>query len=360
MTLAELHESIEKYIIKEFELQLKYNSGINPAHMATEILARLFTLSFCESRPNSFAFHNVNAFNFQNHSEFDADIFNNLAYNRWYVKKYLVAHENKIRQTPNISNVPNIMKMENNKKGRNLDMPNLLLISDYRRTSYQVLLRLIFTNRICDSKKASDTCLADAYNKYDQDYSNAQMISEPKEYIFRWVNFHRIETEYHLSIIPQIADAILEEKSLGTKTWSYDDLVGIFGNYSYGMTNYYAYQILTNYNYINLLFSRDSTWSTSDVIQINHCVRSIQTATVKHFNQISKETFQSFFEEDSKAITDIYDFCRNQYPLIDEHPKSNLYLNKKQLNKPKIKLIRKIIASLLDVEGISKQFQNAP
>lgn len=368
MTLAELHESIENrvenyinhYMPKKFKQCIITNLEINSRHIANEIVARLFTLSFCEPRQNSLAYKTINQFNLENYSKsVGGSVESGLKHSRRNAEKYLVAHENKIHQMPNVYNVPDIMKMENNKKGRSFDVPNLLLISDLKRKSPQVLLRLIYDNRICDSKKASDSCVAEAYTEFDNDYSDAQAISDPQEYIFRWVNYHRLETDMLLSIIPQIADKICNEKNGKNKTWSDADLVRVFGNYSEGMTNYYAYQILTNYRYVDLLFSRDSTWNTSDVIHLSKEIRSIETSMVRYFRQISNETFQSFFDGEERTISDIYEFCRCQYPLIEDHPKSNLYIDKKQLNKPKIKLIRKITDSLLDVEGVSKLF-NAP
>ena len=360
MILSNLYDRIIKYIEDKFFSVLESNPVIIPKYMAIEIMARLFVLSFGNIRDNSFAYSNINAFNDINHTNSDKCIDADLAFLRRSIKKYSVAHENKLVHTFGRYVKSDIMKMENNRVGRFFDMPNLLLISKLRRESSQSLLDLLFDNRICNSKKASDQCVADAYAEFDEDYSQAKKITDKKEYIFRWVYYHRMETEFPLSIIPQIADAILTAKFQEVKKWSYEDLLGLIGSYSCNNMCFYAYQILTNYNNIELLFSPISNWNKSDIIILNHNMRLIETLTVNHFNKERETIFKSFFNENPLAIEELYNFCRYSYPIIEVHESSRLYLSGKQLNKPKIKLIRKIIDALIDVEGISNQFEKVP
>ncbi len=389
MTLEALRNAIYEYIETYLKAELHSNPQIQKQHITTEIIARLFVLSFDVKRPiidknkqleygemgvdnddlltsfvdkeKKFAFDNINSYNTKYYDNRDDTL--GLLHRR--IKKYLNARENKIKHILEEKRENHVIEMMNNRGGRSLDMASLFFISENGCDSTYDLLKLVFDDRICDSKKASDNTVAEAYTAFDAAYRKAKELSKSEElkdkekYIFRWVNFHRLETEYQLSIIPQIAQAILKSKHTQERKWNYDDLLGIFGGYSYNNLNFYAYQILTNYNNIELLFSAESVWNISDIVILNYNLRRIETQTVSFFRKYYYDAFDSFLNGNIFAIDEIFRFCVDDYPIIEQHNDSDLYISNK-LNKPKIKQIRKIASALIDTKNIKSQFKEVP
>ena len=349
MTLYELKNSIFFYIFLKYKQYIISNPEINLEYLAREIIARLFVLSFREIRPNSFAYNTVNAFNDKNHSELSQNVEAELMFLRRESKKLMTAHRNKVDTLPNKSAIPDTLKLESNRKGRYFDIPNLLLISQLNRESNQTLLSLIFNGRIESSKKISDMGIVEAYKEFDNDYKRAKEITDKRDYIFHWVNFHRLETDLSLTVIPQIAQHMLDNDN---KDISEEILINIFGQN--------RYQILTYANYLDPSLNRASNYDISEICDIAETICFIEEETVSRYTRKCRDAFDSFFDGEECFVNDIYNFCRYEYPIIEMHNDSNLNLKNGEINHAKIKLIRKLIGVITAPNEIKKLFHKAP
>ena len=149
--------------------------------------------------------------------------------------------------------------------------------------------------------------------------------------------------------MPQIQPVL---DKYGFKDFDEDFLRDIFGQNTY--------QILTYDNYISPLFCKTNVYDIEKTYGISQTIRYIETSTITHFNKKHPDIFEQFFNGEEDYINQIYDFCLNDYPIIEMYEDSNLYLENGEINHAKIKLIRKLMDILVSPEQIKELFQKAP
>lgn len=318
--------------------------------MTIEILARLFVLSLGDIESSKTMHDNL--------------------HNRYYVQenknaneeadiKTLRRYEEKLRHGHNafleyygLDNAY-LIKEENLRRiGRTYDNANLELILSKINSPRNDLLHFLIKNMITDSNKVSDKEFVDAYKSFDQKYEDAKKCSDKLQYITKWIDFCRMETKYHFSLIPQIADYMSEHKNMPL-----DGFVNFWGSYIEEGKPIEAYQLLRYHMYIDY-FKKDCS---ADMAQYVLQERAISSAVCSKFRNVATEVFMPFYDGDSKAIDEMYKFCHDTYPIIELHNTSNFYLSDgKKLNRPKIKCARKIIDYLLCPKELSAFFSKTP
>ena len=183
--------------------------------LSNEIFARLLVLSLTESTECSLYYSTINSYNNKRHSNVSKTV--NEDYYEKHLKimrrnehKFRMAHD-KLLEQMNLSGVKvkKTSMMKNTRTGRKYDFANLNFLYSGDELERLDLIHLIYKNMITNSNKVSAKRFADAYEIFDITYDEAKENNNKIEYIFLWLDFFRLETSLHLSLIPKIADAMI-------------------------------------------------------------------------------------------------------------------------------------------------------
>lgn len=360
MNLKFLKNEIIEYL-KQYSCYVFLDDDEKIDLLANEIIARLFVLSFRNTPKQSFANNNSNSFfeekmNITNHKEeagYDSELRKFYrSEERW---RNLHNKEISLFKSHNIT-LPKQEELKSKHTGRSYDTANLNLIYNSSQTYYLTLLELTISGRICDYKKVSVERFVQAYNDFDGMYEQAKGCEDKIEYIIKWVDIFRLETDFPFSLIYELADSISNGKN---KDIPYDMMCNIWGTILYNGKPYQAYQILRYKKYINPFIKSDTNYEKLCIDSLFE--RQFETKVCTDFLKISNAVFMQFFKSNNDFINDIYDFCKKNYPIIESHNASDFYITnnngKRILDKTKVRYARKIINALLPAEQFKDYYQ---
>ena len=348
MNLHQLSIQIYTELINQF---LYYEISNNPQliySIAIEIIARLFVLSLQDIEKDKPMFDNIHNKHKicceDNGKYFNAsktgDVYESeLKTLRRFEKKLRQGHETNLKYY-DIENTYSVEKDINlRRRGRTYDSANLELIFSTINNSPRKLLLYLIKNMLTDSNKVSDTNFVEAYDAFDDEYESAKKCNDKMQYIIKWIDFCRMETKCHFSLIPQIADYMSKHKNMPLNS-----IVNFWGTgYIKKGVPIEAYQILRYEGYIRYFEESCSEEMAQEVLN----ERIVSSIVCSKYREKANETFRPFYEGSVSAIDEMYVFCHDIFPVIELHNSSGFYLSDGKINRPKIKCARKIIDSLL-------------
>ena len=347
------------YRVKHFK---KINESNCQRNLANEIVANLLERSLVYSEDTKSAFDNLLHY-FKINSESLLKNINNpngddleepgLARLRRYEKRIREMYENITNISDAVRNHrPLLSYMKSQQKGRYYDKSLLEFLSwNFDIGMEYNLILLTLEGRINKSKKTSSLTFAEAFRLYDQKYEEAKAKKNPSpidklEYIFKWINFYRIESYFHFSLIAELSEQFSETK----KDFILPHLNKIFGS-GIGTKNRIvpAYQILRNEKYVTSIFSVKNEDELSNLISLIFEEREVEDLLIYAIEDRITKLFEKFYKQDKMSINEIYNFCLKDYPIIENHKKSGFYKDYKKslLNKSQIRYARKIISNTL-------------
>lgn len=360
MNLEFLKNEIIEYL-KQYSCYVFLDDDEKIDLFANEVIARLFILSFRNIPKQSFVNNNSNNFfeekkNISNHKEeawYDSEL------RKFYrnEERWRDLHNKEISlfESHNIV-LPKQEELKSKHTGRSYDAANLNLIYNSSQTDYLTLLKLTISGRICNYKKVSVEQFVQAYNDFDDMYEQTKKCENKIEYILKWVDIYRLETDFPFSLIYELADSISNCKN---KNIPYDMIYNIWGTILYNGKPYQAYQILRYRKYIEPFLESDANYEKIYIDSLFE--RQFESKVCSSFLKISNAVFLQFFKNNDDFINDIYDFCKKNYPIIESHKASDFYEIKdngeKILNKPKVRNTRKIIDALLPAGLFKNNYQ---
>lgn len=363
MALNEYKQIIQvrfNYVRDKFSFQYEEDFALN---VSNEIIAYLLTKAFDYRDGFEFGFNNLN--NYYN-NKIQKNIKDEIK-DKYYDKDFrkLQRREQKIRMISENHQKYLIEKgfdasaasyMDSEQKGRFYDLAKLEFISQRRRIEKKIdLFDLTVNNMICDSKKVPDSTLIEAYDVLDSQYEKARSTKDKTDYIFKWINFYRMETAMRYSLIYKIADYLSKNKP--SSDFMFSRLKDVWG------TRYFddgyiseAFQILRHEKFIEPFFNANTEEELSVIVKQAEKERILESILVRYMEEESKEYFIGFRKGNEASIEEVYDFCRNDYPIIENYTPTNFYLNyeMEKLNRSKIKHLRKVLNLFLSPEELKK------
>ena len=330
--------------------------------LSNEIFARLLVLSLTESTECSLYYSTINSYNNKRHSNVSKTV--NEDYYEKHLKimrrnehKFRMAHD-KLLEQMNLSGVKvkKTSMMKNTRTGRKYDFANLNFLYSGVELERLDLIHIIYKNMITNSNKVSAKRFVDAYEIFDITYDEAKENNNKIEYIFLWLDFFRLETSLHLSLIPKIADAMIVYKN---KNLPCEKLPLLWHTIKIDDYLAQAYQILRYEQYIEPLFTETDSQQLSDMFSYALIERKLESIIVNIFLNEATEFLKAFYEGDKKAIDDVYEFCKYSYPIIENHQQSDFYNDESEneINHYKVKCARKIIKELLKPQELNELFK---
>lgn len=267
--------------------------------------------------------------------------------------------------------------------GRPYDLANLdLMLTEGYGYRFD-LFHYMMNGSISDSHKVSDEKFAEAYHEYNQKYIDAKQIVPKKTddkllYILKWLDLFRIETAFHFSLISDISEYILDnldhfktrygvalrQKGDGSSKnsmpyYEFSILWGTIKNKNYSGE---AFQILRHSDQIKRFFEAYEGDDFEKFCSYKIKDRMIESEIINFLLENESEVFKPFFDGKESAIDYMYDFCKNCYPIIENHKDISFYSKNAEddstLNKPKIKIARQIIDGFLEPQRISEYYKN--
>lgn len=265
--------------------------------------------------------------------------------------------------------VPHIDEIECLNQGRSYDEANMIMIDeqvdhqieingDGKHRQKHTLFDLLLSKDICNSHSVSAYEIAEAYKDFNETYEHAKTITDPKRYIDHWVNFYRLEIRMSYSLISKIADYMIEN---GIKEFP-DDAVLADLLWKPTIVELLTHRrpsdaiaVLQYHSWIPTYFNEyDITKMYYDAWRI----RAEKALLINLVTPVAQKAFAPYFNNESRAILEMFSFCTKDYPVIEQHEFISLYIDKdnKKLNHKKIKLIRKIFKVLTPPDEIKKYF----
>ncbi len=199
-----------------------------------------------------------------------------------------------------------------------------------------------------------------AFKQIDDFYEETKKLNNKKEYIDRWVNFHRMETRLSVSLINEIADYMIynDIKEFPSEIFkiAFCWQTVKFNHFS-GQDIYEPIAILRYNKYIQNYFSDKFTEEQKDNLFFT---RMKQAALVDIHYDFAKKVFHSYFNDKNNEndVEAIYDFCRTKYPIIDLHTTYNFKFENPSLYTKKIQSLRSILKIFFPPDKIKKYYQN--
>lgn len=347
--------------------------------VANEIVAYLITKNFNYSNEIKFGYSNLSDFYITKMKKINSR--KNKIYDLSEIKKYdsidketqayindfrkLQRREAKIRKVctnhqtylkNNGFEVLPVSYMKTKQKGRIYDLANLEFLFQRRKLEKSVdLFDLTISNMISSSKSVSDNILIEAYDALNREYAKAKETDDKMEYIFKWINFFRMETAMRFSLIYKIADFGTKSKTINQ--WTLSHLSDIWGT-RYFDDGYIAkpFQILRHEKFIESYFSAKTEEELLFIIEQAEKERILETILVRFMEDESKEVLKDFSSGKEEMIEEVYNFCRYEYPIIENYIPTNFYIDGdcEKIDKRKIKIIRKIFKYLLHPAELKK------
>lgn len=331
-------------------------------NLANEIVANLLEKSLTYSEKRKLSFNNLLDYFNENGYEILKDNVNSegndiiepaLVRLRRFEKRFREDYEKAKKLSLSLRmHRPYISHMKSQQKGRYYDKAMLEFFSWYLNIEKEHnLILLTIDNRICSSKSVSSLKFAEAFRLYDQKYEESKAKANPTQYekldyIFKWMNFYRIESYFHFSLISELSERFLETK----KDYILPHLNKIWGA-GIGTKNRLApaYQILRYRKYIAPVFSTDGEEDLSKLISIVLEERGIEDLLIYGIENRRTDLFENFYKQNKFSIDEVYNFCLNDYPIIENHKNSLFYENYKKSipDKSKIRYARRIIKNIL-------------
>ena len=253
-------------------------------------------------------------------------------------------------------------------QGRYYDRANMIMIDeqvnhdittvDNRHRQKHTLFDLLLSKDICNSHSVTATEIAEAYSHLNETYAHARGTKDFQFYIDNWVNFYRLESRMSYSLINKIADYMLsnslnefpEDKALADIYWK--PTIFVFPK-QIRVTD--SWSVLRYQSWIPEYFkiSNERIMDTEA-----RSIRILELMLLNLVSSVAKKAFKPYFENDTLALRYMYEFCKNDYPIIESHVPISLYLDgeNKKLNHKKIKLIRKIFKVLTPPDEIKNYF----
>ena len=262
------------------------------------------------------------------------------------------------RKTLNINALP-VSYIKNTAEGRIYDsatLERLYWLSNLNK-KYDLIDHII-NDRVKDEKKFPAKDFVQAYKLYDDLYEEAKKTTDKAEYIFKWINLYRMEMNYHLSLIPKIADHLLTvDKDIDFILKKLPDVWGV-RYFDFGYISE-PFHILRHEYEIEPLFSLQNEKELKDLLYHMNMERAksgniILVKLLEFFH-----LFGLFLYGEESAVNEIYNFCRYEYPIVERHVRSDFYRKDKpsSLDRNKIRMARKVIEYLLEPAEIKKDIE---
>ncbi len=228
-----------------------------------------------------------------------------------------------------------------------MSMHNFEIVNnrDGTKTRKQIDTFMDIIKRQLTSNNLSSDKIENAFRQIDDHIEETKVLTDKKEYIDRWVNFYRMETRLHISLINKIADYMACNN---IKDFPQDDILAMF----YWTTLEFRdanikilsepISILRYDRYICKYFSETLTEEIRKNITDS---RVLQVVLVNKHLDDAMELLSPYFQEEitQNTIDTIYDFCKTNYPIIELHQDFNFdFENPTQYSK-KIQCCRKLI-----------------
>jgi len=362
LNLEFLKNEIKEYL-KEYSCYVFLDDDEKIDLFANEVIARLFVLSFRNMPEESFIINNSNKF-FEEKTDINSFSQKDKIWYESELRKFYRNEErwrNLYKQKISLFERNNIIlpkpkELKSKHTGRNYDSANLNSIYNSTQTDYLTLLKLTISGRICNYKKVSVEQFVRSYTDFDNMYEQTKKCNDKMDYILKWVDIFRLETDFPFSLIYELADSLSNSKN---KDIPYDMIYNIWGTILYNGKPYQAYQILRYKKYIKPFLESDANYEKICVDSLFE--RVFESKVCSSFLKISNAVFLKFFKNNDDFINDIYSFCKKNYPIIESHNASNFYEIKDNgeqvLNKQKVGYTRKIIDALLPSEQFKNNYQ---
>ena len=159
---------------------------------------------------------------------------------------------------------------------------------------------------------------------------------------------------YHLSLIPKIADHILTiDKDIDFILKKLPDIWGVRYFDSGDVSE--PISVIRHEKEIKLVFSLEKEELKEYIYHMN-IERAKIVNLVFRVLPAFKFLFDDFIEGEESAVNEIYNFCHDEYPIIESHVSSDFYRKEciSRLNRDKIRITRKIIEYLLEPAELKK------
>ncbi len=234
---------------------------------------------------------------------------------------------------------------------------DIITKGDTHKQKY-TLFDLLLSKDICNSHSVTATEIAEAYGHFNETYAHAREIKNFQYYVDHWVNFYRLESRMSYSLINKIADYMLsnsinefpENTALADMYWK--PTIFVFPM-KIRVTD--SWSVLRYQSWIPEYFKK----SNERIVDTEaRSIRILELTLLNLVSSVAKKAFKPYFENDTLALRYMYEFCKNEYPIIESHDPISLYLDgeNKELNHKKIKLIRKIFKVLTPPDEIKNYF----
>lgn len=347
------------YRVEHFEKIYEPNCQKN---LANEIVANLLEKSLTYSEKRKSFFNNLLDYFNENGCEILKDIDNPegndiiepaLVRLRRFEKRFREDYEKARELSLSLRmHRPYISHMKSQQKGRYYDKAMLEFFSWYLNIEREHnLILLTIDNRISKSKNVTSLQIAEAFRLYDQKYEESKAKPNPTQedkidYILKWINFYRVESYFHFSLISELSERFLETK----KDYILPHLNKIWGT-GIGTKNRLApaYQILRYRKYVEPIFSTNGEEDLSELLSVVFEERGIEDLLIYGIENRRTDLFKNFYEQNEFSIDEVYNFCLNDYPIIENHKNSSFYKDYENNlpNKTKIRYAKKIIQNIL-------------
>lgn len=226
----------------------------------------------------------------------------------------------------------------------------------------KTLLHLTESQNITDSKKVSDTVVADAFASYDNLYDKAKRLTDYGAYVDEWINLWRYETNQKGTLIAKLAKH-MSENHVSELNGELIEL--LFGKYrraeqlqTHKSTVLYTpqiamerYQIFEYDDLISLYFDQNKSYEEKKkAANIVLFIHWMEGRLVKRIGRNYPKLFDPYFkstDNDSEARKTIYLFCKECWPIVEKYEKSGVYpYSNRKIDHALIKKIRKVTAML--------------